>query len=108
MLAGAWPLVSLQSAGEAAQAVPGSASYELTFAAGRASTRADCNVCGGALAVRGDTVTIGPIMACTRAACSTAGFEQAYVTVLAGDSTARIEGSELTLTSPRGVLRFRR
>jgi heat shock protein HslJ len=107
-LTGAWPLVSLQTAGEAEQAVPGSASYDLTFAADRASTRADCNLCNGALAIQGDTVTIGPVLACTRAACSTAAFEHAYVAVLAGDSTARINGRDLTLTSARGVLRFRR
>ena len=107
-LAGAWPLVSLRSTGQAEQAVPESASYQLTFDAGRASTRVDCNVCGGALAIRDNTVSIGPVMACTRAACTTAAFEQAYLTVLAGDSTARLDGGDLTLTSARGVLRFRR
>jgi heat shock protein HslJ len=107
-LTGAWPLVSLQTAGEAEQAVPASATYEITFAAGRASTRADCNLCNGALAIQGDTVTIGPVLACTRAACSTAALEHAYVAVLAGDSTAQIDGRDLTLTSARGVLRFRR
>jgi hypothetical protein len=35
-------------------------------------------------------------------------FENMYTMILAGDSTVSMLGSKLTLTSPRGVLRFER
>lgn len=107
-IAGAWTLVSITSAGEVEQAVPQDAPYAVTFADGRVSAKADCNACGGSMAIDGQGVTIGPQLACTRAACRTMAFEAAYVRILSGDSTARIDGATLTLTSARGVLRFRR
>ncbi len=85
---------------------PAGATYELSLGEGRVSARADCNVCNGALVLSGQTATIGPILACTRAACATMAFETTYVAVLAGDSVVRIDGVTLTLTSSRGTLRF--
>src|SRR5262245_29952253 len=74
-LAGTWNLLSIRPAGEGEQATPPGASYTLTFADGRLSTRADCNVCNGEFAVSDQTLTAGPALACTRAACSTMAFE---------------------------------
>ena len=105
---GKWTLVSMETAGQPQQPAPAGVSYAVTFADNRVSTKADCNTCGGGFATNGDTVTIGPLLACTRAACSTMAFENAYVGVLAGESTARVDGDSLTLTSSRGVLRFHR
>jgi heat shock protein HslJ len=107
-LAGTWTLMSMRPAGQLEQGTPPGASYTLTLADGRSSTRADCNVCSGSLVLAAQTVTIGPLLACTRAACATMAFENVYVAILAGDSTASRDGDALTLTSPRGVLRFRR
>lgn len=107
-IAGGWTLSSIQPAGEAEQIVPAGASYTMTIADGRLSTRADCNVCNGIVVAAGETVTIGPLLACTLAACPTMAFENRYTGILAGDSTARIDGDSLVLTSPRGVLRFHR
>jgi heat shock protein HslJ len=107
-VAGTWSLSSIQPAGQAEQPVPSGAAYDLSLGDGRASTRADCNVCSGALAVSGSTVTIGPALACTRAACATMAYETEYVALLAGDSAAEIGANALTLTSSRGRLRFRR
>ena len=107
-IAGTWELASIQPAGEPERSVPSGAPYTLTIAGDRISTKADCNVCGGNLVAGGQNLTIGPLLACTRAACSTMDFENVYVGILAGDSAARIDGQSLTLTSPRGVLRFRR
>ncbi len=106
--AGTWTLTSIEPTGQTAQTVPPGAFYELAIAEGRVSTKADCNTCAGNLVVSGQTVTIGPLLACTRAACPTMAFENTYVGILAGDSAARIDGNSLTLTSSRGVLRFRR
>ena len=107
-LAGAWSLLSIQSAGQAEQATPAGASYILTFADGRLSTRADCNVCGGAFQLSGQTLTAGPALACTRAACPTMAFEITYTTLLSGESTVTLSGNTLVLSSARGVLRFSR
>jgi heat shock protein HslJ len=107
-LTGTWKLVSIQSAGQAEQTVPQGASYVLTLADGRLSTRADCNVCGGAFALSGQTLTAGPALACTRAACPTMAFESTYTMLLSGDSTVTLSGNTLVLSSARGVLRFAR
>ena len=107
-LAGTWKLQALQPAGDAAQATPAGASYTLTFADGRLSTRADCNLCGGTFALSGQTLTAGPALACTRAACPTMAFESTYTRLLSGDSTVTLTDGTLVLSSERGVLRFTR
>ena len=65
-------------------------------------------MCGGAFVLSGQTMTAGPALACTRAACSTMAFENVYTSLLAGDSTVALSGNSLTLSSARGVLRFSR
>jgi heat shock protein HslJ len=107
-LAGTWMLASMELAGEAAQVTPPGARYTLTFAEGRLSTRVDCNVCNGAFALSGDALTAGPTLACTRAACPTMAFENAYTRLLAGESTVTLAGDALVLSSARGALHFRR
>ncbi len=107
-LAGTWTLSSIQPTGQAEQATPAGATYTLTFADGRLSTRADCNTCNGGFALSGQTLTAGPAMACTRAACPTMAFENTYTGMLSGDSTVVQSGSTLVLSSARGVLRFTR
>jgi heat shock protein HslJ len=77
------------------------------FAQGRLSTRADCNVCSGEFALSGQTLTAGPALACTRAACPTMAFENDYTRLLGGNSMIALSGDTLALSSERGVLRFR-
>ena len=105
---GTWNLVSIQPAGEAEQVKPSGASYTLTFADGRLSTRVDCNSCAGAYTVDGQKLVAGPLLACTRAACATMAFENTYTKLLGGESTVALSDGALVLTSPRGVLRFMR
>jgi heat shock protein HslJ len=107
-LTGTWNLLSIQPAGQANQPTPPGARYTLSFADGRLSTRVDCNVCSGGFALAGETLTAGPVLACTRAACPTMAFENAYTSVLSGDSTITMSGITLVLSSARGVLRFTR
>ncbi len=107
-LAGTWSLVQVERAGTPVQATPAGASYSINFSDGRASTRADCNMCGGTVAVSGQTVTIGPNLACTRAACPTMEFETVYESILSGDHSVTVQGSTLVLSSKRGTLRFTR
>jgi len=107
-LAGTWRLQSLQPAGEVTQTTPANASYTLTFTGSRLSTRADCNMCSGAFILSGQTLTAGPTLACTRAACPTMAFESTYTRLLSGDSNVSLSGDRLVLSSARGVLHFTR
>ena len=107
-LAGTWKLVSIQSAGHAEESTPSGATYTLTFDNGRLSTRADCNVCGGAFELSGTTLKAGPALACTRAACATMAFENVYTGILSGESTVTMNDGTLVLSSARGVLKFAR
>lgn len=105
-LEGTWTLAYIQPAGEEKQTRPSSATYTLSFADGRLSTRVDCNQCAGTFSVSGNTLTAGPNLACTRAACATMAFESAYTAILSGASETIVTNSTLTLTSPRGTLQF--
>jgi len=105
-VAGMWVLTSIQTDKGGVQTVPGVGSYTLTFADNRVSTKADCNVCNGSVMFSGDTITIGPALACTRAACPTMAFESVYESILAGSSTAAIDAHTLTLVSDRGRATF--
>jgi heat shock protein HslJ len=105
-ITGTWTLVSLQNAGGPVEATP-NATYTLTVDGNRASARADCNQCGGSFTASGDKVTIGPALACTRAACATMAFESAFESLLSGESTVVRDGNTLTLVSSRGRLVFR-
>src|SRR5262245_54245173 len=83
-LAGTWTLAWIERAGEARQNRPFDATYTLSFSDGRLSTRVDCNSCGGSYSVNESTLTAGPNLACTRAACPTMAFENAYTAILSG------------------------
>jgi heat shock protein HslJ len=107
-LAGIWNVVSIQPTGQREQATPTSASYTLTIADSRLSTRVDCNLCSGAFALSGQILTAGPLLACTQAACPTMTFGDAYTSLLSGESTVTLSGGTLVLSSERGVLRFTR
>ena len=107
-IAGTWTLASIQASGQPAQPVPAGATYSLSFADGRLSTRADCNTCAGAFTLTGNTLNAGPALACTRAACPTMAYESAYTSILGGESTVALSGNSLVLTSARGILSFTR
>ena len=105
-LEGTWTLAWIEMSGQARQNRPFDAAYTLSFADSRLSTRVDCNSCGGSFSVNGTTLTAGPNLACTRAACPTMAFENAYTAILSGDSSVVVTGSMLTLSSARGSLQF--
>jgi heat shock protein HslJ len=105
-LEGTWTLAYIQPAGGEKQDRPFSSTYTITFADGRMSTRVDCNQCSGTFSISGNTLTAGPNLACTRAACATMAFENAYTAILNGASETVVTGSTLTLSSARGTLQF--
>ena len=105
VLSSSWRLISIQRAGQAAQAVPAGAAYTLAFT-DRLSLRADCNNCSSSYTITGTTISVGNPMACTRAYCQTAAFADEYLSILGGDSQIAVSGSTLTLSSPRGTLQL--
>lgn len=105
-LGGTWTLTSIVAPGQAAQPAPAGATYTLSFADGRLSTRADCNTCTGTFTLSGSTLTAGPALACTRAACPTMAFESVYTGILSGESAVALTGNTLVLNSARGSLYF--
>ena len=107
-LEGTWQLISIQPVGQANQVAPAGADYSLMFDQARLSTRVDCNTCNGSYALSGFTLTVGPALACTRAACATMAFAAEYTRMLGGDSTVELSGDTLLLSSPRGAIRFSR
>ena len=104
LLTGTWRIVSIQPAAQGSQPAPSSAIYEVAFDGGRVSARLDCNDCNGNLSTAGSSVTIGPALACTRAACATMLFENIVVSVLPGEHELTAAGSAVTLRSARGVI----
>jgi heat shock protein HslJ len=107
-IGGTWTLVTLRPPGQAEVAPPAGAISSVEVVDGRAAIRADCNRCNGPAVVGASTLTIGPLLACTRAFCASAPFDDAFLRMLAGESAAALDGNTLTLGSDRGVLRFRR
>ena len=105
---GVWRIISIQPAAQPEQTAPVSAQYQIEFDDSRVSLRVDCNTCNGTFALNGSVVTIGPVLACTRAACATAAFESAVVGLLAGDHQVSATLHNLTLTSSRGSVLLQR
>ena len=76
---GVWRIISIQPVSQAVQTAPTGARYQVGFEDARAFGRVDCNPCTGPFTPNGDRLTIGPALACTRAACATATYESAVV-----------------------------
>jgi heat shock protein HslJ len=107
-LDGVWRIISIAPAAQAVQLAPVGAQYQVTFDDGRTSVRVDCNVCTGGFTSGRETLTIGPQLACTRAACETASYESAVLALLSGDHQYTTTLHNLTLTSSRGTLLLQR
>jgi heat shock protein HslJ len=107
-LNGVWRILSIQPATQSVQLAPVGVLYQVTFDDGRTSVRVDCNVCTGRFTSDRNTLTVGPQLACTRAACETASYESAVLTVLSGDHQYTTTLHNLTLTSSRGTVLLQR
>ena len=105
---GVWRIISIQPSSQAVQTAPVGAQYQIGFENDRAFLRVDCNTCTGPFTLSGGTLTIGPALACTRAACSTAAYESAVVSLLSGAHQMSATQHNLTLTSSRGTVLLQR
>ena len=107
-LDGVWRLISIQPAAQPVQPAPVGVAYQVGFEDGRVAVRVDCNTCSGPFAVVDGTLTIGPTLACTRAACETASYESAVVSLLSGAHQITTTLHNLTLSSTRGTVNLQR
>ena len=105
---GVWRIISIQPASQAVQTAPTGARYQVGFEEARVFLRVDCNTCTGPFTLNGDTLTVGPALACTRAACATAAYETAVVSLLSGAHQVSATLHNLTLTSSRGTALLQR
>ena len=106
---GVWRIISIQlHPAQPVQTAPVGVQYQIEFENSRVSLRVDCNTCNGPSTLNGGTLTIGPALACTRAACATATYESAVVSLLAGDHQVSATLHNLTLTSTRGTVLLQR
>jgi heat shock protein HslJ len=105
---GVWRIISIHPASQPVQPAPVGVLYQVDFNDGRVSARVDCNTCNGPFTLKDNRLTVGPTLACTRAACATAAFENAVVSLLAGEHQATATLHNLTLTSSRGTVLLQR
>lgn len=105
---GVWRIISIHPASQPVQTAPVGVLYQVEFNVGRVSVRVDCNTCNGPFTLNGNSLTIGPTLACTRAACPTVAFENAVVSLLSGDHRISATRHNLALTSNRGTALLQR
>ena len=107
-LEGVWRIISIQLPSQPVQPAPTAARYQVAFEDERVFARVDCNTCIGPFSLNGSTLTVGPSLPCTRAACETASYESAVVAMLNGQHQVSTTTHNLTLTSPRGTMLLQR
>jgi heat shock protein HslJ len=104
-----WKLQSFQRSDATSVRVPDPNQFTVEFAAdGKMAVRADCNRCAGSYSQSGTALDINQAVACTRAACPSAPFDQEYLAALVDTTSARLTGDVLECASARGVLTFGR
>src|SRR5262249_45143040 len=102
-----WQLQSFKRSDSTSVPVPDPAKFTVQFTTdGKMSIRADCNRCSGSYSLTGTSFTANPAVACTRAACSSAPFDQDYVNALVDTTVVRLNGGTLECVSRRGTLVF--
>lgn len=107
-LEGTWRILSIQRPSQAVETAPVGVLYQISFEDERVLARVDCNTCTGPYTVSGSTLRIGPTLACTRAACGTASYESAVVSLMGGEHQMTSTLHNLTLSSSRGTVLLQR
>jgi heat shock protein HslJ len=103
-----WQLVSIEPVAPPTVTVTDPTRYAVRFGSdGSVAARADCNRCGGRYRIEGAFLTVGPVLACTRAACALPSLGDQFTAALTTVSSYIQHESELDLVYPGGVLRFR-
>jgi len=100
-LHGAWGLVAYGDAANPTPALPGVDTL-LEFKAGQLNGNVGCNGFGGDYTLKGNSITVGPIMSTMMYCEQTMAQEQGVLAVLQGTLTMELEGDLLTLTTEAG------
>jgi len=100
-LDGAWGLVAYGDAANPTPALPGVDTL-LEFKAGQLNGNVGCNGFGGDYTLKGNSITVGPIMSTMMYCEQTMAQEQGVLAVLQGTLTMELEGDLLTLTTEAG------
>jgi heat shock protein HslJ len=103
-----WQLQSLARAGAAAVTVADPSAFTMSLNNGALQLRADCNRATGTYTMSGNTLSVGPALASTKAYCGSASLDTDYLALLSGENTVSISGQTLQLSSSRGALTFGR
>lgn len=99
---GLWDLV-----GFGKSSIPPNQTYNIQFSDdGRVNIRADCNTCFGGYETRGEAITIGPALGCTRAFCGPMSLFDEYVAAVSSVTRFVRRGDGLDLEYPGGILSF--
>ena len=103
-----WQLVSLEPTAGPTVTVVDPGRYTVRFGSdGSVGARADCNRCAGRYRIEGAALTVGPALACTRAACVPPSLGDQFTAALTTVSTYIQREGELELVYAGGSLRFR-
>lgn len=106
---GVWTLQSFQRADSTLVSVPNPDRFTIEISAdGRVAVRADCNRCSASYSQASDGLLVNPLMACTKAFCSTAPFDTEYAAALSDAKLVRTGNNTLQSVSKNGVLTFTR
>ena len=109
MTDGVWRLQSFRRSDSTVVPVPDPDRFTIEVAAdGRLAVRADCNRCSASYSESGGTLRVGPVMACTKAFCSTAPLDTQFAAALSDATLVRATDTALEFVSTAGVLTFGR
>jgi heat shock protein HslJ len=104
-------IFSIQMATQTSQVfLPPEVPYQVTFDGSRVSARINCNTCNGSFTTSGSSVSLGPVLACTRAACVAPAYEAPdsdVLSLLAGSHEVSESFAQITLRSSRGIMILR-
>ena len=107
-LSGTWRLQAMRLPGGQDMVPPDPARFTVEFEGDLdVRVQADCNGCGGSYTLDDDELTTSNLT-CTLIGCPSAPLDTQYVGILVGTSEIDLDDDELTLSSSRGTLRYRR
>ena len=104
---GEWRLQTLQAGGGGTIDVPNPDRYTARFEPdGTVNFQVDCNGCSGSYTTSGNAITIGPLLACTAAACLPGSLSNPYLQGLLSAQRYVRSGATLVLSGSGTELDF--
>ena len=102
---GEWQLTVIERNDGTTAQIPIPARYTIEFnGEGSWNAQADCNGCSGAYVTDGNALSLGPVFACTAAACGPLSLFNEYTAALGSVSSFVRSGAQLRLGYAEGEL----